>query len=168
MNFEHTEDRRMLSDMLRRFVSEQYDFATRERHAQSAQGYSVEFWRRYAELGAIGIDVVGEHIAGHRLARYRRGTVPNSRGLLTIHQLRDTLGRGGHLRILLGHLRLLRCIQRRRWPCSCGGRGCRCRSARRSGSGSGCLRESAGGRYGQGQHHQQTTGSHSSLHDAFS
>ena len=54
MNFEHTEDRRMLSDMLRRFVSEQYDFATRERHAQSPQGYSVEFWRRYAELGAIG------------------------------------------------------------------------------------------------------------------
>lgn len=54
MNFEHTEDRRMLSDMLRRFVSEQYDFATRERHAQSPQGYSVEFWHRYAELGAIG------------------------------------------------------------------------------------------------------------------
>lgn len=54
MNFEHTEDRRMLSDMLRRFVSEQYDFATRERHAQSPEGYSVEFWQRYAELGAIG------------------------------------------------------------------------------------------------------------------
>ena len=54
MNFEHTEDRRMLSDMLRRFVAEQYDFATRERNAQSPQGYSPEFWRRYAELGAIG------------------------------------------------------------------------------------------------------------------
>ncbi|CAB3625250.1 acyl-CoA dehydrogenase family protein [Achromobacter pestifer] len=54
MNFEHTEDRRMLSDMLRRFVTEQYDFATRERHAQSAQGYSPDFWRRYAELGTIG------------------------------------------------------------------------------------------------------------------
>ncbi len=54
MNFEHTEDRRMLSDMLRRFVTEQYDFATRERHAQSPQGYSMDFWRRYAELGAIG------------------------------------------------------------------------------------------------------------------
>ena len=54
MNFEHTEDRRMLSDMLRRFVAEQYDFPTRMRHAQSPQGYSPEFWRRYAELGAIG------------------------------------------------------------------------------------------------------------------
>lgn len=54
MNFEHTEDRRMLSDMLRRFVAEQYDFATRMRHAESPHGYSPEFWRRYAELGAIG------------------------------------------------------------------------------------------------------------------
>lgn len=54
MNFEHTEDRRMLSDMLRRFVAEQYDFATRMRHAESPQGYSPEFWQRYAELGAIG------------------------------------------------------------------------------------------------------------------
>lgn len=54
MNFEHTEDRRMLSDMLRRFVAEQYDFTTRMRHAESREGYSPEFWRRYAELGAIG------------------------------------------------------------------------------------------------------------------
>ena len=61
MNFEHTEDRRMLADMLRRFVAEQYDFATRERHAKMAQGYNPEFWRRYAELGAIGVLFAEEH-----------------------------------------------------------------------------------------------------------
>ena len=61
MNFEHTEDRRMLADMLRRFVAEQYDFATRERHAKMAQGYNPEFWRRYAELGAIGALFAEEH-----------------------------------------------------------------------------------------------------------
>ena len=54
MNFEHTEDRRMLSDMLRRFVAEQYDIATRHRNAGAERGHSPEFWRRYAELGAIG------------------------------------------------------------------------------------------------------------------
>ncbi|CAB3912349.1 acyl-CoA dehydrogenase family protein [Achromobacter anxifer] len=54
MNFEHTEDRRMLSDMLRRFVAEQSDFATRDRNAHSERGYSLELWQRYAELGAIG------------------------------------------------------------------------------------------------------------------
>ncbi len=61
MNFEHTEDRRMLSDMLRRFVAEQYDFATRERNAKMPQGYNPEFWRRYAELGAIGALFTEEH-----------------------------------------------------------------------------------------------------------
>ncbi|MCD0504321.1 acyl-CoA dehydrogenase family protein [Bordetella petrii] len=54
MNFDHTEDRRMLADMLKRFVAEQYRFAVRDRIAGSPEGYSQEFWQRYAELGAIG------------------------------------------------------------------------------------------------------------------
>ncbi|PRX30131.1 hypothetical protein B0G75_107154 [Paraburkholderia sp. BL18I3N2] len=54
MNFQHTEDRRMLADTLNRFVSEQYGFATRDRIAQSDQGYSGELWSRFAELGIIG------------------------------------------------------------------------------------------------------------------
>lgn len=54
MNFDHTEDRRMLSDMLKRFVAEQYGFAVRDRIARSPEGYSAEFWQRYAELGALG------------------------------------------------------------------------------------------------------------------
>ena len=54
MNFDHTEDRRMLSDMLRRFGTEQYAFEVRERHAQTAEGFSPEYWKRYADLGAVG------------------------------------------------------------------------------------------------------------------
>ena len=54
MNFQHTEDRRMLADTLNRFVSEQYGFETRDRIARSAQGYSGELWSRFAELGVIG------------------------------------------------------------------------------------------------------------------
>lgn len=53
MNFEHTDDRRMLSDMLKRFVAEQYTFPVRDRIARSSEGYSADFWQRYAELGAI-------------------------------------------------------------------------------------------------------------------
>ena len=37
MNFEHTEDRRMLADSLDRFVAERYAFDARDRIAQSAQ-----------------------------------------------------------------------------------------------------------------------------------
>lgn len=54
MNFQHTEDRRMLADTLNRFVGEQYGFDMRDRIAQSAQGFSSEMWGRFAELGIIG------------------------------------------------------------------------------------------------------------------
>ncbi|MGY6122856.1 acyl-CoA dehydrogenase family protein (plasmid) [Paraburkholderia strydomiana] len=54
MNFQHTEDRRMLADTLNRFVSEQYRFETRDRIARSPEGFSPELWSRFAELGIIG------------------------------------------------------------------------------------------------------------------
>ncbi|KGD88091.1 acyl-CoA dehydrogenase [Achromobacter sp. RTa] len=63
MNFDHTEDRRMLSDMLKRFGAEQYGFAVRDRIARSPQGYSPEFWQRYAELGAVAA-LFGEEDGG--------------------------------------------------------------------------------------------------------
>ncbi len=54
MNFQHTEDRRMLADMLNRFIAEQYGFAERTRIAYSAPGHSSALWARFAEQGAIG------------------------------------------------------------------------------------------------------------------
>jgi hypothetical protein len=54
MNFQHTEDRRMLADTLNRFVSEQYGFATRDALARSDSGFSREMWVRFAELGVVG------------------------------------------------------------------------------------------------------------------
>jgi len=54
MNFQHTEDRRMLADTLNRFVAEQYGFETRDRIAQSDTGFSKELWDRFAGLGIIG------------------------------------------------------------------------------------------------------------------
>jgi alkylation response protein AidB-like acyl-CoA dehydrogenase len=55
MNFEHTEERRMLADSLNRFIAEQYGFETRNRIAASGQGYSDAMWARFAELGATGV-----------------------------------------------------------------------------------------------------------------
>ncbi|WP_053572878.1 acyl-CoA dehydrogenase family protein [Caballeronia cordobensis] len=48
MNFQHTEDRRMLADSLNRFVAEQYGLASRE------AGFNADMWGRFAELGVIG------------------------------------------------------------------------------------------------------------------
>jgi alkylation response protein AidB-like acyl-CoA dehydrogenase len=54
MNFQHTEDRRMLADTLNRFVHEQYGFAARDTLARSDSGFSRELWVRFAELGIVG------------------------------------------------------------------------------------------------------------------
>ena len=54
MNFEHTEDRRMLADTLNRFVSEQYGFETRNAIAYGDVGMAPVLWNQFAELGAIG------------------------------------------------------------------------------------------------------------------
>ncbi|MCP3709600.1 acyl-CoA dehydrogenase [Paraburkholderia sp. CNPSo 3274] len=54
MDFQHTEDRRMLADTLNRFVTEQYSFNTRDTIARSNEGFSADMWQRFAELGVIG------------------------------------------------------------------------------------------------------------------
>jgi hypothetical protein len=54
MNFEHTEERRMLADSLNRFIAEQYTFEARDRIAASPEGMSTAFWQQFAELGVPG------------------------------------------------------------------------------------------------------------------
>jgi hypothetical protein len=54
MDFQPTEDRRMLADLLARYVAEQYPIATRHAIAASDRGYSEEHWKQFAELGVIG------------------------------------------------------------------------------------------------------------------
>ncbi|MFP5341149.1 MAG: pimeloyl-CoA dehydrogenase small subunit, partial [Gammaproteobacteria bacterium] len=54
MDFNHTEDRRMLADLLARYVAEQYPIATRHAIAASAEGCSRDMWAQFAELGVIG------------------------------------------------------------------------------------------------------------------
>jgi alkylation response protein AidB-like acyl-CoA dehydrogenase len=54
MNFDHTEDRRMLADLLQRYVAEQYPIDKRHAIAKSPEGFSREQWKQFAELGVIG------------------------------------------------------------------------------------------------------------------
>ena len=64
MNFEHTEDRRMLADTLNRYVAEQYGIEARHRITKSPEGYSPAQWQQFAELGAIGA-LFGEAEGGY-------------------------------------------------------------------------------------------------------
>ena len=53
MNFEPTEERRMLADSLNRFISEQYGFAARQTIVRSEPGFSPALWQQFAELGVM-------------------------------------------------------------------------------------------------------------------
>ena len=61
MNFEHSEERRMLADSLNRFIAEQYSFDKREHILQATHGFSREIWQQLAELGVIGALLSEEH-----------------------------------------------------------------------------------------------------------
>lgn len=91
MNFQHTEERRMLADTLNRFVGEQYGFATRDRIARSAEGFSAELWQRFAELGAIGA-LFGEADGGFGGSGFDIAVVFESLGRgLVVEPFLDTL-----------------------------------------------------------------------------
>lgn len=54
MDFNHTDDRRMLADTLGRFVAGHTDPIARAAAAKTAPGYDPVLWTRFAELGVIG------------------------------------------------------------------------------------------------------------------
>ena len=54
MNFELNDDRRMLSETLERFLSDNYGIDKRHAIVTSEEGFSREMWAQFAELGIIG------------------------------------------------------------------------------------------------------------------
>ena len=54
MDFNHTEERRMLAESLGRYLSDNYAFETRMEIAASDAGYSSQKWQELAEMGVIG------------------------------------------------------------------------------------------------------------------
>ena len=63
MDFTHTEDRRMLADSLRRYLSEQYDIDTRIKVAYEAPYHAPDKWHEMAELGILSA-LVSEGASG--------------------------------------------------------------------------------------------------------
>ncbi|MEM9107061.1 MAG: acyl-CoA dehydrogenase family protein [Pseudomonadota bacterium] len=54
MDFNHTEDRTMLKDMVARFVADNYPLEKRHAAAETSEGFSRDMWAQFAELGLIG------------------------------------------------------------------------------------------------------------------
>src|SRR3972149_1096074 len=60
MNFEYTEEQRLLAETLRRFLATGYGFDARAKIIASPQGYSEDVWAALAEMGALGDALVVE------------------------------------------------------------------------------------------------------------
>ncbi|MGE0388464.1 MAG: acyl-CoA dehydrogenase family protein [Gammaproteobacteria bacterium] len=55
MNFEYTDEQRMIKDTVERLVKDRYDFDQRNRYAAEADGYGAEIWATLAELGLLAV-----------------------------------------------------------------------------------------------------------------
>jgi pimeloyl-CoA dehydrogenase small subunit len=55
MNFDLSEEQRLLADNVARLMKDRYGFENRKTYQATTHGFSEELWRRYAELGLLGL-----------------------------------------------------------------------------------------------------------------
>ena len=55
MDFDLSDEQRLLKDSVERALAEHYDFEARKRYGATPEGFSREMWSRYAELGILGL-----------------------------------------------------------------------------------------------------------------
>ena len=61
MNFDPSEEQRLLAASIERFVERDYAFEIRRRIVASPDGYSQDVWRTMAELGLLGLPLPAAH-----------------------------------------------------------------------------------------------------------
>jgi pimeloyl-CoA dehydrogenase small subunit len=55
MDFDFTEEQRLLDETVRRLVKDEYDVLKRRSYMAAPEGFSRALWERYAELGLLGL-----------------------------------------------------------------------------------------------------------------
>ncbi|MDF3060505.1 MAG: acyl-CoA dehydrogenase domain protein [Microvirga sp.] len=61
MDFDLTDEQRLLKDSVDRLVADRYGFDERRHYQQEPEGFSRELWAQYAELGLLGLPFAEEH-----------------------------------------------------------------------------------------------------------
>ena len=61
MNFEYTEEQRLLAESVRRFLARDYGFEARRRIIASPEGMSEAAWRELAQMGLLGLGLPAEY-----------------------------------------------------------------------------------------------------------
>jgi pimeloyl-CoA dehydrogenase small subunit len=60
MDFDLTDDQRLLTDSVTRLLADQYGFEQRKALLKSPEGWSPALWSQYAELGLLGLPIAEE------------------------------------------------------------------------------------------------------------
>jgi pimeloyl-CoA dehydrogenase small subunit len=61
MDFDLSEEQRLLKDSVERLMADRYDFESRKRYGGEPDGWSRELWQAYAELGILALPFAEEH-----------------------------------------------------------------------------------------------------------
>jgi pimeloyl-CoA dehydrogenase small subunit len=61
MDFEFTDEQRLLRDSVDRLLADHYGFAQRRGYLTEPEGWSTALWSRYAEQGLLGLPFAEEH-----------------------------------------------------------------------------------------------------------
>jgi pimeloyl-CoA dehydrogenase small subunit len=61
MDFDLTDEQRLLKESVDRLVADRYDFESRRRYREEPDGFSRPLWGQYAELGILGLPFAEEH-----------------------------------------------------------------------------------------------------------
>jgi pimeloyl-CoA dehydrogenase small subunit len=55
MDFDLSEEQKLLKDSVERLMTERYDFEQRKRYLREPGGFSPALWKQYAEMGLLGV-----------------------------------------------------------------------------------------------------------------
>src|SRR6266446_8587068 len=61
MDFEFTDEQRLLRDSVDRLLADHYGFAQRRGYLAEPEGWSTALWSRYAEQGLLGLPFAEEY-----------------------------------------------------------------------------------------------------------
>ena len=61
MDFDFSDEQRMLDETVRRLVKDEYDLAKRKTYMASPEGFSRKLWKSYAEIGLLGLPFAESH-----------------------------------------------------------------------------------------------------------
>ena len=61
MDFELSEEQRLLKDSVERLCTQRYEFETRKKYMKEAEGWSRDMWRQYVDLGLTALPFTEEH-----------------------------------------------------------------------------------------------------------